>query len=86
MQYDAVMKNRLKRIEGQIRGLIHMMDEEKECKDIVTQMSAVRGALDHASAMIVSKHLEQCIRESKEEEQHAEGLVEEAVNLLIKSR
>lgn len=63
-----------------------MMEEEKDCKDIVNQMSAVRGALDHASAMIVSKHLEQCIRESEEDNQNPEELVEEAVNLLIKSR
>ncbi|WP_253286772.1 metal-sensing transcriptional repressor [Virgibacillus sp. MSJ-26] len=62
-----------------------MMEKEKECEEIVYQMSAVKGALDHASAMIVSKHLEQCIHESKED-RHAEKLVEEAVNLLIKSR
>ncbi|GAA0502563.1 metal-sensitive transcriptional regulator [Salinibacillus aidingensis] len=86
MEYDTQTKNRMKRIEGQVRGLLKMMEEEKECRDVVTQMSAVRNALDRTAALIVSKNLEQCIREEKDSEENSEDLIKEAVNLLVKSR
>ncbi|WP_102027657.1 metal-sensitive transcriptional regulator [Salirhabdus sp. Marseille-P4669] len=84
MNYDAKVKNRMKRIEGQIRGILKMMEEDKECRDVVTQMSAVRSAIDRTAALIVSMNLEQCIREDKGE--NSEDLIKEAVNLLVKSR
>ncbi|SER80054.1 DNA-binding transcriptional regulator, FrmR family [Gracilibacillus ureilyticus] len=86
MDYDQKVKNRMKRIEGQVRGLIKMMDEGKECRDVVTQMSAVRSALDRTAALIVSTNLERCIREEKADGESSEELIKEAVNLLVKSR
>ncbi|MFS0753045.1 MULTISPECIES: metal-sensitive transcriptional regulator [Bacillaceae] len=86
MEYNAQMKNRMKRIEGQVRGLIRMMEEQKECRDVVTQMSAVRSALDRTAALIVSTNLEQCIRDDKEAGESSEDLIKEAVSLLVKSR
>ncbi|MFD2759657.1 metal-sensitive transcriptional regulator [Lentibacillus juripiscarius] len=86
MQYESDVKNRVKRIEGQVRGLMKMMEEEKECRDVVTQMTAVRNALDRTAALIVSQNLEQCIREEKQDGENSEDLIKEAVNLLVKSR
>ncbi|QKY71390.1 metal-sensitive transcriptional regulator [Lentibacillus sp. CBA3610] len=86
MQFEADVKNRVKRIEGQVRGLEKMMEEEKDCRDVVTQMTAVRNALDRTVAVIVSQNLEQCIREEKQNGENSEDLVKEAVNLLVKSR
>lgn len=86
MNYDDQMKNRVKRIEGQVRGLLKMMEDEKECRDVVTQMSAVRNAIDRTAALIVSKNLEQCIREEKQADESSEDIIKEAVNLLVKSR
>ncbi|MGJ9456893.1 metal-sensitive transcriptional regulator [Oceanobacillus sp. CF4.6] len=86
MKYDDKMKNRLKRIEGQIRGVLKMMDEDKDCKDVVTQLSAAKTALDRTSALIVSKNLEQCIREEQANGESAETVINEAVSLLVKSR
>ncbi|MEC5423912.1 metal-sensitive transcriptional regulator [Virgibacillus sp. C22-A2] len=86
MKYDEKVKNRMKRIEGQVRGLLKMMEDEKNCKDVVTQMSAARSALDRTAALIVSQNLEQCIREEQENGQNADELIKEAVNLLVKSR
>ncbi|MUV37824.1 Copper-sensing transcriptional repressor CsoR [Lentibacillus sp. JNUCC-1] len=85
MEYDTKMINRMKRIEGQVRGVIKMMEEQKDCRDVVTQMSAVRSSIDRAAAVVVSKNLEQCIREAQTEED-SEAVINEAVNLLIKSR
>ncbi|MFC4387088.1 metal-sensitive transcriptional regulator [Gracilibacillus marinus] len=86
MEYDQKIKNRMKRIEGQVRGLIKMMDEGKDCRDVVTQMSAVRSAMDRTAALIVSTNLERCIREEKNTGESSEDLIKEAVNLLVKSR
>jgi len=86
MEYGTDVKNRVKRIEGQLRGLTKMMNENKECRDVVTQMTAVRNALDRTAAVIVSQNLEQCIREEKQNGESAEDLVKEAVDLLVKSR
>lgn len=74
----------MKRIEGQVKGILRMMEEEKDCRDVVMQLSAVKSALDRTSALVVSKNLEICIRQADGE--NAEELINEAVNLLVKSR
>jgi DNA-binding FrmR family transcriptional regulator len=86
MKYDDPVKNRIKRIEGQIRGILKMMDEDKDCKDVITQLSAVKSALDRTIGVIVSSNLVDCVRNANENGQDAEDLVKEAVNLLVKSR
>lgn len=86
MNYDEKVQNRVKRIEGQVRGLLKMMDEEKECRDVISQMTAVRNAVDRTAALIVSTNLEQCIREEEKSGKSSEDLIKEAVNLLVKSR
>lgn len=52
---------RLKKIEGQIRGLEKMVDEKRYCIDILNQISAVRRALDSASMILMKKHVETCV-------------------------
>jgi DNA-binding FrmR family transcriptional regulator len=81
------MKNRLKRIEGQIRGVLRMLEEEKDCKDVITQLSASRTAIDRTIGLIVGTNLEQCLREQLEKgDELNSDLVKEAVQLLVKSR
>ena len=86
MEYDKKVINRLKRIEGQIKGVLGMMEQGKECRDIVTQLSAARNAIDRTMGVIVSTNLEQCVRENVMKGEETEHLVKEAVELLIKSR
>ncbi|MDA3129575.1 metal-sensitive transcriptional regulator [Aliibacillus thermotolerans] len=86
MEYSDQIKNRLKRIEGQVRGVLKMMEEEKDCRDIVSQMSAVRNALDRTIGVVVSQNLERCIREQISRGEDTDGAVAEAVELLVKSR
>ncbi|MEE6450957.1 metal-sensitive transcriptional regulator [Gottfriedia acidiceleris] len=86
MTYDDQIKNRVKRIEGQLRGILKMMDEDKGCKDVITQLSAVRAAMDRTIGVIVSTNLIECVRLADENGENAEELVKEAVNLLVKSR
>jgi DNA-binding FrmR family transcriptional regulator len=86
MEYTTEMKNRLKRLEGQVRGVIRMMEEENHCKDVVTQLSAVRSAVDRAIGFIVAKNLESCITEAKQEGRDADEAIKDAVNMIVKSR
>lgn len=87
MEYDQKIVNRLKRIEGQIKGILRMIEENKDCKDVITQLSASRSAIDRTIGVIVSSNLIDCI---KNKELHGdkteEKLVQEAVDLLVKSR
>ncbi len=86
MDYSNEVKNRLKRVEGQIRGILRMMDEEKECKDVTSQLSAARTALDRSMAVIVAENLQQCVTDSHGNEEETSQQVKEAIDLLVKSR
>ncbi|WP_226619798.1 metal-sensitive transcriptional regulator [Cytobacillus firmus] len=86
MLYDAKTKNRIKRAEGQLRGILKMMEDEKDCKSVITQLTASRSAIDKAIAVIVSSNLEQCIVENAEKGIESSIMIEKAVNLLVKSR
>ena len=56
---EAVLK-RLKRIEGQIRGLQKMVADERDCESIVTQLAAVRSAIDSAGALVLNNYIKIC--------------------------
>ncbi len=86
IEYTREMKNRLRRIEGQIQGVLRMMDEQKECKDIVSQLTASRNAIDRAIGLIVGSNLERCIRDQMAKGESGKDFVKEAVDLLVRSR
>ncbi|WP_053362225.1 metal-sensitive transcriptional regulator [Bacillus sp. FJAT-27251] len=87
MEYNGQMKNRVKRIEGQLRGILRMMEEGNDCKDVITQLSAARSAIDRSIGLVVSSNLVECVRKADVQgEQQTDDLIKEAVNLLVKSR
>lgn len=53
--------NRLKRAQGQLAAVTRMLEEGRDCKDVVTQLAAVSKALDRAGFAIISTGLEQCL-------------------------
>lgn len=57
---DAVL-NRLRRAQGQLAGVISMIEQGRDCKDVVTQLAAVSKALDRAGFKIVATGLRECI-------------------------
>jgi DNA-binding FrmR family transcriptional regulator len=63
---EALLK-RLRRIEGQVRGLQRMVDEERYCIDILTQVSAATAALERVAMLLVSDHVRHCVRTGGEE-------------------
>ncbi len=52
--------NRLKRLEGQVRGLQRMVDEERSCQDVLTLLSGIRSALNATADVILEHYLESC--------------------------
>ncbi|MDF0728633.1 metal-sensitive transcriptional regulator [Cytobacillus sp. S13-E01] len=86
MEYNDQIKNRVKRMEGQLRGILKMMEEQKDCKEVITQLSAVRSAVDRTVGVIVSSNLVECVLEAEQRGEKADELIKEAVNLLVKSR
>jgi DNA-binding FrmR family transcriptional regulator len=65
-QKDALLK-RLKRVEGQVRGLQKMIEEERYCIDILTQVSATTAALDGIALGVMEDHVRHCVREGGDE-------------------
>ena len=55
------LKNRLKRIEGQIRGISGMVDSDAYCVDILTQVSAVQAAISSFATELLSQHIKGCV-------------------------
>lgn len=87
MDYNDQIKNRVKRIEGQLRGILRLMEEDKDCKDVIIQLSAARTAIDRTIGVIVSSNLVECVKKAEEtHDRSAEELIKEAVDLLVKSR
>ena len=58
---DADIQQRLRRIEGQVRGLQRMVDDDRGCREIVTQIAAVRQALSGVSQVLVTRYAQTCL-------------------------
>lgn len=71
------LQNRLRRIEGQVRGLQRMVDEDTYCVDILTQVASVVSALEKAGSIVLRDHVEHCVRESIEKGENADQKIEE---------
>jgi CsoR family transcriptional regulator, copper-sensing transcriptional repressor len=79
--------NRLKRVSGQVGGLERMVDEERYCIDILTQVSAVQAALDKVALALLDDHARHCVVGATEE--NREEMTEEmmgAISRLVRSR
>ncbi len=59
------INKRLKRAEGQVRGIARMVEEDKYCIDILTQITAAQAALDKVGLQLLSEHTKHCLSNSK---------------------
>jgi DNA-binding FrmR family transcriptional regulator len=69
---------RLKRIEGQVRGIQGMVEDDRYCIDVITQISAVQAALDKVALGLLDDHARHCVIDG-----HAHGTPEELTNELM---
>ena len=79
---------RLKRIEGQIRGIQKMIEEKRYCIDILTQLSSIVGAIKGVEENILERHLKGCVRQSfaKGNKEDKAKKIDEIVEVLKKFR
>jgi DNA-binding FrmR family transcriptional regulator len=67
---------RLNRIEGQVRGISKMIEEERYCVDILTQVSAIRSALDETALRLLEDHTKGCVRKAIHSGEGEEAIAE----------
>jgi DNA-binding FrmR family transcriptional regulator len=82
------VKNRLRRVTGQIGGIERMVDEERYCIDILTQISAAQAAIDKVALALLDEHTRHCVvgaKTAKDREEKTDEMME-AVGRLLKSR
>ena len=77
---------RLKRSEGQLRGIQKMMEEERNCVDIITQLTAVRSSVDRIIELMITENLTTCINDPLEDPQAQKERLEKEVKYLIKRK
>jgi DNA-binding FrmR family transcriptional regulator len=63
------LQKRLRRIEGQVRGIERMIDEDRYCIDVLTQISAVQAALDKVALGLLDDHARHCVMGADDDEQ-----------------
>lgn len=80
--YNRKIKNRLKRADGQLNGVLRMMENNEECIDIVTQLTAVRSSLDSLIGLVVAENLRDILL--NKESQNKEKKLEQAIKMIIK--
>ncbi len=75
--------NRLKSIEGHIRGIQRMVEDDVYCVDIMKQIKAVQGALDRVNAMILDNHLQTCVTQAirSEDKEEQQKVLQEIIEL-----
>jgi len=71
------LQNRLKRIEGQVRGLQRMVEEEAYCVEILTQIASIVSASEKVALILLEDHVEHCVREAIEEGEKVDERVAE---------
>ena len=81
MKCDATLTNRVKRTQGQIQGVLNMMDSQASCDAIVNQLKAIRTSIDKAIGLLTASNLVQTI-----ESEHNIKLenIHEAIKLIVK--
>jgi DNA-binding FrmR family transcriptional regulator len=90
LQHDADAKNgllvRLRRVEGQVRGVQKMVEEERYCPDVLTQMSAIHESLRAVERILMKNHLQHCATEAlrSEDPRKAQRTYDELTELFYK--
>ena len=77
---EAILR-RLRRVEGQVRGIIRMVEEDNGCEDILTQVAAARSAMDRVGIHILTRRMRECLRDNPTTPEDA---VAEAIDIFLR--
>jgi DNA-binding FrmR family transcriptional regulator len=75
--------NRMKKIEGQAKGIQKMIGEDKCCGDIMVQISAIRSAINRVGGLIMDRYIKECLKESLKNNTEDES-IEEVIETIVK--
>ncbi len=78
------LKKRLRRIEGQVRGVEKMLEDDRDCHEIIQQLAAIKAAVNQSSLLVVRSYASQCLLEVHEGESQQE-IIEDLINVLSKT-
>jgi DNA-binding FrmR family transcriptional regulator len=74
--------HRLKRMQGQMQGVLNMMEQQQSCQDLVTQLKAIRENIDKTMSIVTTTNLQQVLQKKGKDD----PAVADALDLIIKSR
>lgn len=75
--------NRMKKIEGQAKGIQKMIEEDKCCGDIMVQISAIRSAINRVGGLIMDRYVKDCLRESLKNDK-SDASIDEVIETIVK--
>lgn len=75
---------RLRRVEGQVKGIQKMVDDDKNCQDILVQISAAKAALHKVGGLILEEYIEDCLFHQLKSEENQEELLKDLLELVVK--
>jgi len=75
--------NRMKKIEGQAKGIQKMIEEDKCCGDIMVQISAIRSAINKVGGLIMDRYIKECLKESLKDE-NSDKSIEEIIETIVR--
>ena len=78
------LQKRLQRLEGQVRGVNRMLDEDRDCQDILTQLAAIRGAAHNISLLLVENYALHCVRDAGNDQTSTNEAISRLVTTLGK--
>ncbi len=81
-----VLNTRLNRIEGQIRGLQKMIDDDQDCESILIQLAAVRGGIESVGSLILKNYLALCMNRKARSKGDSVEAMSKAISIWMKSR
>ncbi|MGR3915520.1 metal-sensitive transcriptional regulator [Pediococcus acidilactici] len=76
--------NRLKRAEGQIRGIQKMITDGKECSEIIPQLNAVKSSVDRIKGIMVAENLKDCLENPANDKETQDEKIARAIEMIVK--
>ncbi|MBS4539698.1 metal-sensitive transcriptional regulator [Clostridium sp. D2Q-11] len=75
---------RLRKVEGQIKGIQKMVDEDKYCGDILIQIAAAKSALNKVGGLILENYMKNCIKRDIIDNDNSEEAIQDLINIMVK--
>ncbi|WP_308689049.1 metal-sensitive transcriptional regulator [uncultured Streptococcus sp.] len=83
---NSKLITRLKRSEGQLRGIQKMIEEERDCADVITQLTAVRSSVERVIELMITENLTECLNHPLDDSKAQKERLEKAVQYFIKRK